>query len=336
MAEESVPNDDETAAIRVIVTIQQPDVPASPENSSLAGRLGKFFSSNVGAAILTLIFTSVIGGLIANHFTEQQREAADYSQRVTSTETNRRALIDSFSKTFAGRRAAVGLVKSIILTGGSSKELDDRWAAYQQAYLAYALNDFTFKSDVIEYLGAATGGSFIATVDRSLTSSLARIDTCITNAYRLNAAGRTSAAQAALSNCHVDKPRSRIWAVADEADRLQGCFATFETELMYSIYLENRFDRMSVRQRESDRIRLLPRAGGKALSVDIEAVSRQPIGKYKCESPTDWACQRVLARSAVKAELAQPTCKKLSESYYETSAASTSIALSHSKSSAAQ
>jgi hypothetical protein len=303
-------------------------VTLKPEPEAIeAGRLAvanRFIKTPLGAALLALVFTTVIGGgagsLISNHFAEKQREATDYSQRVTASETLRRDLIDSFAKGFSGRRTAAGLVKSAIVTDASDKELSDRWAGYQQTYIAYNTSDFPFKADLLEFLGANTTVLYTRVLDHSISRSLARIDRCLTDAYRLRRAGKRSDAKAHLSAC-TTMPGAPAWAIDTELDKLQGCFATFETELMYSIYLENHFDLMREAARNVGKVQLVSTDKGadgepvRGQTNKLSSINAKTHKAWACKSPTDWACQRVLGRGATAEKLASDNCGQLANSY---------------------
>jgi hypothetical protein len=333
MAAPSSPNTAAAPPIQVIVTLQGPPPPAATKPGFFSS-LDGFFKSSLGVALLTLLSTGLIGGLITNYFADRQRQASEYSARIAESETSRRALIESFSKTYAARRTTLGLARSTIEAGGKGTERETRWKAYQEAYLAYNLNGFAFRAGLIDYLGYGTSLLFTPALEQ-LTSSFSRLDVCVTKAYRLDVAGKRSAAKAQLQHCRVEDPAALEWQATEEMKTLNSCLSTVEIELASSIYLENKFERLDEAERNVEVVRLVDSAPPSSAGAAAPLSGRLPVktkakvveikttdlkasdwNGRKCATNVDWVCLRLLNRQTLKKKLGAPVCASLASKNY--------------------
>ncbi|MEJ2815866.1 hypothetical protein [Caulobacter sp. CCG-8] len=341
----SPPADDAVPPVHVVVTLTREAAPEKPQPGALSAIDG-FFKSSLGVALLTLLTTGVVGGLVSNHFTDEQRRAAEEARRIADLEIRRSDLIEAFSKTYEARRTAVALVRSTIEDGGKAAEREARWKAYQEAYLAYNLNGFAFRASMIDYLGYGTSQLFRPSLDL-MTSSFSRLDACLTKAYRLDVAGKRRDAKALLRHCRGDGPGALEWTALQETKKLNDCLSTVEIELTSSLYLENKFARLEKAAQEVKSVRLVddpakprvqaPRAAGNrpagrppVLTPSVKVfkiadLTAKDWSRRKCAKLTDWVCQRLYNRHAVKAKLAVEACASLADKRY--GAASSTVAL---------
>jgi hypothetical protein len=250
--------------------------------------LDNFFKSSVGAAALTLVSTTLLGGFIGYVFTDMERKRTEHADQMDkahaseadqakSDTANRAALVGAAAKLIGARRVDADILRSAILHHASVKEVNARWSDYQKAYADYMLGVFAFRFAALSYLGAPTTNAFAPVLESSISNSFTRVDTCLTEAYFWYANNSTRKAEDALDNCRTKVAAAPPHDIATEMSLADKCIASFEKELAYSIYIENNFE---------------------DLPDDVRARAviypRTPAEFKSCTEMPDWKCLRQL------------------------------------------
>jgi hypothetical protein len=292
----------------------------TPTSNRFSDKMERFFRSSFGSAVLTLLVTTVLGtsiaGAISYEFTEVEKERADRIERLDNTTKNRDDLLKAFSDTFTARRVYVSLVVSAIRHHVPLDELKARWVEYQKAYLEYNMYAPKYRAALLKFLGARTYVVYAGAsgpMDRDLTRSFGRIDTCLTDAYYLEVRGNAKAAFATLGSCRVKRgiPKgatATTWDIQDQNDSLNKCLDSYEIEAMFSVYLEENFDHLPATEQISDAER--------RPWWDFLGTAKIPLGN-KCARDADWTCQRRISRAAIAKKLAS-ACAELDDANYYT------------------
>lgn len=221
--------------------------------------LNNFFQSSVGAAALTLISTTVLGGFIGYLFTDMERQRADQTaltdkahadaaDQAKSDAANRAALVGAAAKLIGARRVDADILRSAILHHASVAEVNARWSDYQKAYADYMLGVFAFRFASLSYLGAGATNAFAPVLESSISKSFMRVDNCLTESYFWYANKSVRKAEDALNNCRTQAGTAKPHDIATEMSMEDTCIASFEEELAYSIYIENNFENCSDRK----------------------------------------------------------------------------------------
>jgi hypothetical protein len=258
--------------------------------------LNNFFQSSVGAAALTLISTTLLGGFIGYVFTDMERQRADHTAQMDkahadaadqakSDSANRAALVGAAAKLIGARRVDADILRTAILHHASLSEVNARWSDYQKAYADYTLGVFAFRSAALSYLGAGTTNAFAPVLESSISNSFMRVDTCLTESYFWYANKSIAKAEDALNNCRTQAGNVRPQDIATEMTLEDTCVASFEKELAYSIYIENNFENLLDKTPPKDGLRYSPR-------------------KFKsCMTKSDWLCLQQISPVVISQRL---------------------------------
>ena len=261
----------------------------------------------VGTAVIGIISTGLVGGFITFSYNNIAKENDYRREEVSNSEKNRLSLINSISETYSERRANIGLLRSALAEGASDDEIKSRWGAYQVAYMNYNKMTFTYKTALLTYLGAQSGEVYWKSTDDYITPSFSRIDACVTKAYYSFRNKNDKNYQTFLDACpFVKRADGLSWSLKNETDALQKCLGTYETELMYSMYIENNFNRMRQEDlKEYTNIANRNYMYGKQYDAKND--------KYNHKN--DWVYFRILSRDASKNHISEG-CASLARQNY--------------------
>jgi hypothetical protein len=248
--------------------------------------LNNFFQSSIGAAALTLISTTLLGGFIGYRFTELEREKAtkaqdadkahaDAADQAKSDTANRAALVGAAAKLIGARRVDADILRSAILHHASVTEVNARWSDYEKAYADYMLGIFAFRFAALSYLGARTTNAFAPILEKNISNSFMRVDNCLTESYFWYANKSVRKAEDALNKCRTQAGAAPPHDIATEMSLEDTCIASFEKELAYSIYIENNYENIPA----------------SALVTNPNYQAAQFVG---CMRKPDWQCLRQL------------------------------------------
>ncbi len=208
----------------------------------------KLHRSPLGIALVSLIFTSIIGGGIAYKYAQSQADSQRIAgERLVAAE-NRIGLTQATAKLLQERQIYAGMVASGISSKVSPADMVARWTSYQAAYVNYNTSKFNFRSSSMFLLNEHTSAIFSRTLDRNITASFARLDECLTRAYT---AYDTMPAYAAaiLQQCGKlgsttaqARAADPSWTFGGQLRLLQTCIGSFDDLVLQANYLENRYD----------------------------------------------------------------------------------------------
>jgi hypothetical protein len=228
-----------------------PANPADPlgDNTSPKGRWASFIEfgeTKIGSAIVTLVLTGVVGAFLTNYFTdiEKHRDRAVAASELAST--RRHDYIAFVGKIISDRRVAVSLMHSALVRPTFPNEVERRWQSYQEAYAAYNRNSFSAYMDFLEFGRRFTKVNLFGDVlDRSITPSFRRLDSCLTTAvdHRALIAAKTrrDVAMAGSQTAHNDfqscgKDKSgKLWSYDQESRKLDRCIHDYQYELEWAV-----------------------------------------------------------------------------------------------------
>lgn len=320
------------------LTVSIASSPIAAAKTSDSGRIGKFLSSPLGSAFIALLFPTILGGFIANHFSSEQKKLQDKIEQIRSAEKNRAAIFTALAETVAKRRILVGLVYAALRDDAPINEINQRWADYQQAYMSSNSKYLQFNYDITKYIGARSAMPYIKFLNRSVYPSFARLDRCLTRSYRLRVSGKIWESKENSEKCVSDSntklhknagggPNTIVsWSINSENQKLQSCYATIVNELSNSIYLQNMYENSRSDQKNISKSyikypktshRWRQRTG----TTYYESLDNAPTIYAHggvCATATDLTCQRALARPAVE-NLLKTACHGLEDEMYRIS-----------------
>jgi hypothetical protein len=252
------------------------------------------FGSRLGGALLGLIFTTILGGGISACISQYGADRVSEKSRLSTERDARASLLASVSTVLVDRRVALMRLRYAMMHNASAADIKERWSSYQDAYLAYHRRGFLFRSDLVNLLGAKEGLQYTRVLGNSLDTDFSMLDGCISDAYYAQSRGKGSAAaRAILGACPDDEGRPR--GDANTAlNHLGTCVATFETELVWSMYLRNRASNAEPQVRALSTVLIGGPAPGPVKGVCTEYNGR-----------TNWSCLEKLETSVLPGKFAK-------------------------------
>jgi len=251
-----------------------------------------FAKTTIGGVVLTLLFTTCIGGFVTYEFAAlQARENLAAEQRKVAA-VNRAELVNNLTKLLSERKTYAGLVISAIRYKAKPEELKARWDTYQAAYVEYNTALYKYRSTTGLLMGLDIGEKLNRPFKDYITPAFARIDTCLTAAYYSYTIGGNPDAGKIFDDCRAHRNGVEVsFRIKDEMGGLQSCLATYDEILMRSIFIENEYDKIPHGETRS-----LPAeptvSSSKGADVDL-----------KCRSD-DFLCQRIETAGNIQQQIA--------------------------------
>lgn len=264
----------------------------APERSAgpiyrLVGYLDRLFDGKLGTAVLTLLFSTILGGVFTAYVTDHENRMTAAAARIKADEDARSALLQNVSAVLIERRVQLDRLNSVISQNGSAAEIRSRWADYQASTLQYEQKGFDTRWEIINLLGGSNGMLFTRVLDRTIDREFEALDSCATDAYFALSSGQRGRAKAkAIVSACADSPGQTL---GSGIDKLQKCLGTFQTELLWSVYVQNRFAESQLRSKFS-----LP---------SLATSSSKSTACPDRGGHTDWACIRHVQRTDIPRKL---------------------------------
>jgi len=238
---------------KIVVVLEDLRDAIPPETRPLR-RLLRWFETKNGSTILTFVLTGILGTAISFWFSYFQAERDRARTELAASEENWNNINDLLGVIAYSRLTDASLVASAMKWRGGADELKDRWKSYQASYRDYNISVYKGHLALRDFAPEENREIFNSYFFDVISTQFADIDDCLTRAYdAYNGEVAPGLNSIALLDARIAAAQQECPAKVFHAKNLalQGCLATFETEMGWAI----RTKRMQLGQKLS----LVPR-----------------------------------------------------------------------------
>jgi hypothetical protein len=247
-------------------------------------------SGPVGTAVMGVFLTSVVGGFIGFKYTNMQKEIEYNISQMKESEEKRLSLFSSMSQVLYERKAHLSLLVAALENDAPSDEVKKRWDSYQDSFLRYNLKIPELDTLLIMYLGANSSDPYRKPLQDYITPSFARIDGCITELYYKKIKKDDVNGAPIKARCPLQRGE-KPWTLKTEMEELQSCISTYANELEWSVYIEDNFEKLKVKDAKKYK---------QYQEITSEHFADKKAGKTPKVDAGNWVYYRMLARTTSK------------------------------------
>ena len=279
---------------RRVIHVELHEAKKNEAARSFYQRINSFLDSKLGTALLTFIFTIVLGSVIS-YIVDNYQDAQAAKVAAANEATERRSEFRNYlANQLIGRSTATILLGSALANEMPREDISRRWLDYEKSYVKYNEMTFAFRNntDGLKPVRFRGKNHLLAAMDRYVTPSFARMDLCVTRAYVRSGKRRKPEAKNGVLICGL-RSNGEAWDLSMENADLRVCLQTYQKRVEDLIWLQDKFQN--------------------------RPIGREAVEKFrkseKCEQD-DFACYHVKAWDALEAGLMQD-CGKLDPNGYQ-------------------